>query len=220
MRRQTRVRASIGQLFVLLFLATALGCSGFDVKRNVSSLAICTSPLCLSSTKTVTLVEGQPRQVFAAANYVDGSSKDVTGSTLWLSSDQTCATVGAANGLIEAATALSGACSSTVTATFAQTTSSTTVIVTPGTLLSIELVPSTTTLAGGSTMTFTALGIYSGVSEPQDITTLVAWRTDNNFLTLLQGSGSAVVAVAPNQITHVSASFLGISSQTVTITVQ
>ena len=69
-------------------------------------------------------------------------------------------------------------------------------------------------------MKFTALGIYSGVSQPQDITTLVTWHTDNNFLTLLQGSGKAAVAVAPNQITHVSATFLGINSKTVTITVQ
>jgi len=90
-----------------------------------------------------------------------------------------------------------------------------------GILQSIDLTPSTTTPTGGSTMTFTAMAAYGGTSQPQDITTLVSWHTDNpSILTLIPGSGDASVAPVPGQIVHVSASFIGIDSQTVRITVQ
>jgi hypothetical protein len=220
MRRETRVQASIWQLAVLLFLVAGAGCSGLNVNRDVSSLVICTTPLCANSTKTLALVQGQPRQVFATASYVNGTTKDVTNSTTWLSSNQTCASIGASNGLIMAAPSVANACTSGITAGFGPVTSSATIlIVTPGTLLSIDLIPSTTEPAGGSTMTFTALGSYTGTSQPQDITALVTWRSDSSVMTLTQGSGSAAVASAPGQVIHVSASFLGISSRILTITV-
>ncbi len=222
MRRETRVRASIGQLVAVFFLAAGLGCSGMDINRTVTSLVISTIALGTSAAKTLTLTQGQPRQVFATATYGNGSTKDVTGDATWLSSNQTCAAIGTGSGLITAAPTVGGACTSNVTASFGPVASSiTTVTVTPGTLESIDLVPSTTTPVGGSTMTFTAMGTYGGTSQPQDITTLVTWHSDSSFvLTLNPGSGDATVAAVPGQIVHVYASFIGINSRTVTITVQ
>jgi hypothetical protein len=222
MRCETRLRAGFGLAAAVFFVANGLACGGISADRAVTSLLICTAPLCTGTAKMLTLTEGQPRQVFATARYGDGSSKDVTGNSIWFSSNQTCAEVGTGSGLITAAPSVPNACSSDVTASFGPVTSSTTtVVVTPGVLQSIDLTPSTTTPAGGSPMTFTAMGTYSGVSQPADITTLVAWHVDSpSVLTLTSGSGVAAVAAVPGQIVHVYASFIGINSETVRIDVQ
>lgn len=100
-------------------------------------------------------------------------------------------------------------------------TSTATVTVTPGILQTINLTSSTETPSAGGTLTFTAMGTYGGLSQPQDITDLVSWHNDNpSVLNLDAGSGDAIVASVPGQIAHVYASFIGVNSQIVRITVQ
>jgi hypothetical protein len=47
-------------------------------------------------------------------------------------------------------------------------------------------------------LTFTAMGTYGELSQPEDITGLVVWHNDNpSVLTLDPGSGNAAVAAVP-----------------------
>jgi trimeric autotransporter adhesin len=165
MRCEARLRVGIGVIAAVFFLANGLGCGGSDASKTVNSLTICTVPLCTGSAKTLTLTEGQPRQVFATATYANGGTKDVTANSMWLSTNQTCAAVGTGSGLVTAAPSVPNACTSDVSASFGPATSTTTVTVTPGTQRSINVVPSTITPVGGSTMTFTAMGVYGGTSR-------------------------------------------------------
>ena len=157
---------------VFFLTATGLGCGGVDANQNVTSLVISTNALGISSAKTLTLTQGQPRQIFATAMYADGTAKNLTGNALWLSSDETCAGIGAGTGLIAAAPTVPQVCVTSVTASFGLLAATTTVTVTPGILQAINLTSSTETPSGGSTFTFTAMCTYGGPKvrkNPQDL---------------------------------------------------
>lgn len=222
MKREDRARAFISSAALLLLASMALSCSsGMSVNQNVTSLLISTNALGVNSARTLTLTQGQPRQIFATAMYADGSSKNVTVNTFWLSSDPTCAGIGQDTGLISAAPTVPQACLTSVTASFGLLTSNTTVTVTPGILQTINLTSSSETPSAGGKLTFIAMGTYGGLGQPQDITDLVTWHNDNpSVLTLDPGSGNATVASVPGQVAHVYASFIGINSQSLRITVQ
>jgi trimeric autotransporter adhesin len=200
-------------LAILLALALAAGCRGFFVNPKLTSITVTPS--------TLTISKGQTNQMTATGNYDDGSTKNLTGSATWTSSDSACATV-SSSGLITAANVTS-TCTATITATSGTFTSTATVTVTPGTLVSITLSATPTTVPAGQTLKFTALGTYSGSSQQQDITTQVTWTVSNtSVLTLNQGSGSGTISSSATSGTtvNVTASLNGITSNQVTITVQ
>ena len=73
------------------------------------------------------------------------------------------------------------------------------------------------------TVTFTAKGTYSGSSTQQDITNQVSWIvSDTTILTMTQGSGSGTISSSATSgaTVNVNATLSGITSNTVTITVQ
>jgi trimeric autotransporter adhesin len=158
----------------------------------------------------------------ATGNYSDGSTKDLTGKVLWSSSSTSCATISGA-GLVKPVSNVTGVCSTTIKASFGTVSpATTTVTVSGGTPTQITLTASTTTPARNTTLTFKALATFSG-SGTQDITSSVTWNnSDTNDLTLTNGSGTGTIsanAVSGTGI-NVSASFAGVTSNTVTLTVQ
>lgn len=200
---------------IFLLLVVGAGCRGFFVNPTLTTLTI--------GPQSPTLSQGQTFQMAATGSYDDGSTKNLTGSAVWTSSDPTCAAIGSSNGLITAAATVSATCTTDIGASVGTVTaSSTTATVTPGTLSAITLSASTTSPTAGSTLTFTAMGTYTGTTQQQDITTLVTWNNDNTTaLTLTQGSGSASVSSSGSgQVAHVSATLGGITSNQITITVQ
>ena len=205
-------------LSLAIFLAVALGvgCRGFFVNPKLTSITVTPS--------TVTISKGQTTQLTATGNYDDGSTKNLSGSATWTSSDNTCATV-SSSGLVTAAN-VTATCTATITATSGTFTSTATVTVTPGALVSIALTvnngSTAVTVAAGSTVTFKALGTYSGSSTQQDITTQVTWTISNTTVlpTISQGSGTVSSTATSGSSTTVTASLNGITSNTVTITVQ
>ena len=198
----------------LLSLALSLGCRGFFVNPTLSSIAV--------GPQTPTIPEGTSKQMTATGTYSDGSTKDLTGRADWNSSAPACAPISAA-GVITAPQVVSNICTTEITASFGTITSpSTTATVTPGTPTSITLTASPTTPAPASTVTFTAKAIFPGSSTPQGITTSVTWiNSDTTNLTLTNGSGTGTVSAnAPlGTPINVSASFSGVDSNTVTLTV-
>lgn len=194
-------------------LALASGCKGFFVNPTLTSLSVAPT--------TVSLIEGNTQQISATGTYDDGSTKDLTGSADWSSSDTSVATVAA--GLVKAAATITNPPgTATITATSGTVSATSTVTVNTGPLLSIAITASTLNPTAGTTFTLTAMGTFSGSSQLQDITSQVSWNNDNTTaVSLSQGSGSATANTGTSgQIAHIFATLDNINSNTVTITVQ
>jgi hypothetical protein len=105
----------------LLLLAFALGCDGFFVN---SPTAVTVSP------STVSLTQGQSQQLTARATFNSGSPSDVTGSSVWDSSNGCAVTVSTSP--LGKITAIGTGSSVTVTATFNGVSGTATVTVPTG----------------------------------------------------------------------------------------
>lgn len=211
-KRKLRLLATFAALSMLVLAA---GCRGFFVNPTLTSLAVAPT--------SVSLIQGQTRQLSATGTYAaDNSTKDLTGSVDWTTSDSAVATV-SQGGLVTAAAAIANPPgTATITATSGTITGTSTITVNTGPLLSIALTASTLSPTAGSTFTLTAQGTFSGSSQVQDITSQVTWNNDNTTaVSLSQGSGSATANTGTSgQISHIFATLNGINSNTLTITVQ
>jgi hypothetical protein len=158
----------------------------------------------------------------ATGTYSDGSTKDLTGKVNWSSDTTSCATINS-NGLVSPVKSVSGICETTISAASGTVSgATTTVTVTEGTPLSINLTASTSTPQHNGTVTFTAKATFPGSSTPQDITSSVTWiNSDTTDLTLTNGSGSGTLSANSAGLTiTVQASFDGVLSNVVTLNVQ
>lgn len=200
----------------LASLAVAAGCTGFFVNPTLSSLQI--GP----SNQTITVNPLVKLQMSATGTFSDGSTQDLTGKVLWSSSDTSCATVNS-NGLVTPASSVAGICTVNIGAADGTiTASSSAVTVTQGTPTSIQLTVSNSSPPVGSQVTFTAQALFPGSGTLQDITSSVTWNnSDTTNLTLTQGSGLGTIsATAPAETISVTATFDGVSSNTVSLNVQ
>ena len=197
----------------LLIFAVAPACTGFFVNPTLSTLAI--GP----QNQTITANPLQTLQMTATGTYSDGSTKDLSGQVAW--SLSSCGSI-SKSGLVTPSTTVTGSCSATVTAAFGTIAPATTPLtVAEGTPTSILLTPSTTTPTPNTTVTFTAVATFGG--KQQDITSSVTWvNSDPTDLTLTNGSGSGTISAgaAVNTQINVTASFAGVNSNTVVLTVQ
>src|SRR5258708_27775336 len=151
----------------LLMLALAAGCRGFFVNPTLQSIAV--------TPATGTVAPGATIQMTATGTFDDGSTSNVTSKSTWQSSDTTAATIGASNGLVQAATSVASPPGiTTITATDGAFTNTATVTVCP-VVTSITVTPSTTNPAAGAQITFIAKALFSGGVNSQDVTSSVTW---------------------------------------------
>jgi Bacterial Ig-like domain (group 2) len=205
-----RLLAAFTALFMLCLAAS---CRGFFVNPTLTSLAVAPT--------SASMVQGTTLQISATGTYDDGSTKDLTGGASWTTSDSSVATVKA--GLVQAAATISNPPgTATITATSGTLSATSTVTVNTGPLTAIVISTTTPNPAAGQTVTFTALGTYSGSSQQQDITDLVVWTSTNSAVitTITNGSGAVLSIATSGATTSVSASLDGITSGALTITVQ
>jgi trimeric autotransporter adhesin len=198
---------------MLLMLALGIGCRGFFVNPTLTALTVTPS--------SVSLIEAQTRQLSATGTFDDGSTKDLTGGADWTTSDAAVATVTA--GLVKAAASISNPPgTATITATSGTFTATSTVTVNTGPLTAITISTTTPNPAAGQTVTFTALGTFTGSAQQQDITDQVTWTSSNTAViaTISNGSGAVVSTATSGATTTVTASLNGITSGPLTITVQ
>lgn len=194
-------------------LALAGGCRGFFVNPTLTSVAV--------TPTSASLIQGQTQQLVLTGTYDDGSTKDLTGSATWTTSASGIATVAA--GLVKAAATISNPPgSATITGTSGAFSSTSTITVNTGPLTAITITTPTSTAAAGSTVTFTALGTFTGSAQQQDITSLVTWISSNTTViaTITGGSGAVSSSATSGSTTTVTASLNGITSGPLTITVQ
>lgn len=208
--RKLRLLATFAALSML---ALAAGCRGFFVNPTLTSVAV--------TPTSASLIQGQTQQLTLTGTYNDGSTKDLTGSATWTTSASGVATVSA--GLVKAAATISNPPgSATITGTSATFSSTCAITVNTGPLTAITITTTTPNPAAGSTVTFTAMGTYTGSAQQQDITSLVTWNSSNTAViaTITGGSGAVSSTATSGSTTTVTASLNGITSGPLTITVQ
>jgi uncharacterized protein YjdB len=189
----------------LILTALSVGCSGFFVDPTLTSITV--------SPTTPSVVAGNTLQLTATGSYDDGSTKNITGTATWTTSDNAVATVNTAGLLTAVAvgtatiTASSGAISGTTTAT-----------VQVAGLQSITLSPTGPSIKQGATQLFTATGHLQDGST-QDISNSVTWTSSNQNVATIDATGLATaLSVTTSSATTITATSGTVSANT-TLTV-
>jgi len=203
-----RVLLSIG--FVCLGLL--LGCGGGGSNGGNPQPPVLQSIQVTPANPSITIAAGGATQPFTATGrFNDGSTKDLSSSASWSSSDTAVATIsatGVATGLKKG--------SATITATSGGVSGKTTLTIGVA-LKSIAITPATPSIARNTQQQFTATGTYFD-GTIQNITTLATWSSATTAVATIIVQG---VAQAGNQAgtTTITAALNGVSgSTTLTVT--
>jgi trimeric autotransporter adhesin len=192
------VPGTIGSL-----LAVATGTSTVAATLGVvtGSTVVTVTPAILASIEITppnpAIANGLRQQFAATGIYTDGTPQDITAVVTWGSSASAVATVSNAAGSNGLASS-TGLGTATITATMGTVSASTTLTVTPATLVSIGVTPATSSIAKGLAQQFTATGVYTDNST-QNLTTTVTWSSaDTAVATISNAAGSQGLATSAN----------------------
>ena len=215
--------ASISSVSGSQGLATGLSAGSTMIGASVGALSASTTLTVTGSTLTSisvtpanpSIAKGTSQAFVATGLYSDNSTQDISAAVTWASSAPTIASIGNAAG--SAGVALGVAAGHvTISATLSAISGSTGLTVTPATLVSIALSPSTPTVAKNSAQQFAATGTYSD-SSTQDITALVVWASSDTAVATI-GNGRVsrgfATTLAAGQTT-ISATRAGVMGSTV-----
>ena len=159
---------------------------------------------------TPSIAAGLTVRLIATASLADGATVDVSDMATWQTSAPTIATVD--TGGVVSGVAVGSA---TITATFGGVMASATVTVTPARLVSIEIAPSSPTVAVGRTTALTATGTYTDGSL-RNVSDQAGWTSSVPPVADV-GAGGVVTGVAVGS-TMISAA-VGTVRATVTLNV-
>ncbi len=162
---------------------------------------------------------GTVQHFTALGTYSDNTTQDLTKAVAWSSSSTSIATISNAAGSNGVAVSLATG-ATTITAASGSVSGSTTLTVSPATLVSLAVTPNNPGLPLGSTQHFIATGTFSD-STKQDLTASVTWSSSStNVATISNAAGSNGVAVAvatgATTITAASGSISGSTALTIT----
>jgi hypothetical protein len=189
----------------LLLAASFIGCNGFFVDPTLTTVTV--------TPKTPSVVEGNTLQLTATGSYDDGSTKNITGSATWTTSDSSIATVNSSGLMTGVATG-----NATITATSGIISGETSATVQVANLQSIVISPSNTSIRSGETKQYTATGHLQDGSTP-DITNSVTWNSSNTDAVTMDATGlaTAKTVTATTQVTISATSGTVIGSTTLTV---
>ncbi len=191
-----RVMSSVWLLGLGAAMGWLAGCGGGSASEPVTLVSIAVTPASASIQTTAT------QQFTATGAFSDSSTKDITKSVSWTSSDTSKATIqnsGLATGV--------AAGSVTITATSAGQTGAATLAITAPTLTSVDISPLSPTIAANGTQQFFANARYSDNSL-QDVTQSATWTSSNVSVATVQSAGQQNPGLAT-----------GVAAGTATITV-
>ena len=196
-------------IFLSLTLALAACGSGNGQSGNNTTPPPVTASLTslqLSPSAT-SIAPGAIQQFTAMGKYSDGSSRDLTASAQWKTSDSSIASVAA--GKVTAV----GAGTVMVSATSGKFSASATLRVTSAAtnLASISVSPAASSLPVNTSQQFTATGTYKDGSS-RDLTALVSWGSSFGSIATIDAAGLATGKAAGS--TTISASLGGITGST------
>ncbi|MHB8091524.1 MAG: Ig-like domain-containing protein [Syntrophales bacterium] len=161
------------QIYLLLILILSVsfiaGCGGGGetghwLPSRVLSIAV--------TPATASIPMGAPQQFVAVATYSDGTSRDVTATSIWSSAVTGVATINSASGL--AVGVAIG--TSVITADFDGKSGSANLTVTVAALSSIAVTPLTASTPMGLTKTFVATGTFTD-GTTRDISNIATWSS-------------------------------------------
>ncbi len=177
--------------------------TGTGAAANLVSIAV--------TPASSSITAGATQQFVATGTYSDSSTQNLTGSVAWSSSNAGVASISAA-GLASGL----AAGSTSIVATSGAISGSTSLTVTPPTLVSIAVTPSNPSLALGTTQALKATGTYSDGST-QDLTTAATWTTANHSVATVSAAGVATSAsLGSTSVTAASGSIAGSTNLTIT----
>ena len=161
---------------------------------------------------TASIPMGAPQQFMAVATYTDGTSQDVTASSIWSSGATGVATINSASGLAAGVTVGT----SVITADFEGKSGSVTLTVTTATLVSIAVTPATASIPMGLTQAFIATGTFTD-GTTLDISNIATWSSGTVAVATVVSPGVATgVSVGAATITATSGAQSGSATLTVT----
>ena len=154
---------------------------------------------------------GTGEQLIATGTFSDGTTKDLTTSVTWGSSDTTLAIVSSAAGSEGLVTGhgLGGVTIGAVLPEFPGVTGSASVTVTAAILTSIAVTPANPSIANGGTIQLTATGTFSDGSM-KDLTSQVGWVSSSDTIAHVDDT-----PVSPGLVTGT-----GVGSPTITATLE
>jgi len=129
---------------------------------------------------------GTTAQLTATGNYSDNSKQDITTLVQWSSSPQQVLTV--SNSGLATANAVGSA---TVVASLGSVSSADMLSVSPAALVSVAVMPQSTTVPMGQRQQFTLTGTYTDQSQ-RDLTGSATWSSDNSQIATVDSTGVAV----------------------------
>lgn len=203
-------------------LATGVSVGNSNISASANSLT--SAPLVITvsnptlqsitiTTNNLSLAQGNTTQFSATGSYGDGSSKNITNSVVWSSSESSVSI--SATGLATASTLTTG--SSSISASAAGINSNAlSVTVTNATLVSIQLSPAESSIVQWTQIQMNAVGIYSDGTQ-QNLNNLVIWDNSTSAIIAVSNQGT-VLALAPGAGSLV-ATLSGVSSNTALINV-
>jgi hypothetical protein len=199
-------KAAVCLTVCILFALTACGGSGGATGTGNSGPTLTSIQ---ATGFSGSAVAGQSQQLTATGKYSDGSSRDVTSTATWSTSDASVASV-AAGGMLSAKA--SGQCS--VSAKIGSIAGSLAVTVTPA-LVSIAVTPANPSIAANTDVQFFATGTYSDNST-QNLTSQVTWASSNtSFATVSTTAPTKGLAAGVSAgTTTISASLGSVSGNT------
>lgn len=200
----------VSNVLIILSLTLALAACGSGGSSSINNAPPPVTPSLTSLQLTpgsASLAPGAVQQFTAMGKYSDGSSKDLTASAQWKSSDSNIASV--AGGKVTAV----GAGTVMVSATSGKFSASATLQVTSAAtnLASIAVSPTASSLPVNTSQQFTATGTYKDGSS-RDLTTLVNWASSSTATATINASGQATAMAAGS--TTISAALGGIKGST------
>ncbi len=209
MKKVTAILAIISLSLAL----SACGSGGGSSSNNTPPPGVTASLTSLQvSPGNASVAPGAAQQFTATGKYSDGSSKDLTASAQWKTSDSSIASVsgGKVTGF--------GAGTVMVTATSGKFSASATLQVNSAAtnLASISLSPAASSLPVNTSQQFTATGTYKDGSS-RDLTALVSWASSFSSIATIDVTGLATGKAAG--ATTISASLGGVTgSSSLTVT--
>jgi len=212
------IRTNFGTPLACMLLATLISCGAGDAPLQAANS---NAPLAAISVTPANpqMASHSDLQFIATGIYADHSTQDITAFVSWATYDESIAAISNATASQGLATSMTAG-SVTITASLGGITGSASLTVTPATLVSVSIDPTTPSIALGTGRQFTATGIYSD-NTTQDLTASATWSSSDPTVALISnaaGSQGLATAVAAGSAT-VTASSGGISGSTTLTTV-
>jgi trimeric autotransporter adhesin len=206
---------ALGALAILLCLSllSACGSGSLAPGLGVSSRSPSLQSIQVAPSKP-SVALGLDQQFTATGLYSDGSTKDLTGSAVWATSNTGIVTISGSGFATSRAIG-----SVTISAAFSGVTGYGTLTVTKAILVSITVTPANPAVLLGTLQQFTATGTFTDQST-QDITSSVTWASSNNALASISGGGlAAALALGSLTISATSGSISGSTSVDVALAI-